>query len=133
MNLFKKLLIAFIVISIIGISACSSPSTTPTTQTGGGNSVTINLSATALAFDKSTITVPHGATVTINFTNHDGVEHNFVLYTNSTASTAIFVGQLITGPNKSITYTFTAPSSPGTYFFRCGVHPTTMTGDFIVT
>jgi len=31
------------------------------------------------------------------------------------------------------TYTFTAPSTPGTYFFRCDVHPETMTGQFIVT
>lgn len=37
----------------------------------------------------------------------------------------------MTGP-ATTTYTFTAPSTPGTYFFRCDVHPTVMTGQFIV-
>jgi plastocyanin len=41
------------------------------------------------------------------------------------------VGDVITGPKK-ITYTFDAPEKPGTYFFRCDIHPTTMTGQFIV-
>ncbi len=29
-------------------------------------------------------------------------------------------------------YTFTAHSQPGTYFFRCDVHFTMMTGQFVV-
>ncbi|MDQ4076493.1 MAG: hypothetical protein M3220_09635 [Chloroflexota bacterium] len=36
------------------------------------------------------------------------------------------------GPEETITYEFDAPSEPGTYYFQCDVHPTTMTGDFIV-
>lgn len=99
------------------------PGTTP--------EVTINLTAEGLAFDKSEITVPSGAAVTINFNNKDSVQHNFALYETSAATNAIFVGEIITGPD-TITYEFTAPSTLGTYFFRCDVHPTTMTGDFIV-
>jgi plastocyanin len=38
----------------------------------------------------------------------------------------------VTGPTTT-TYTFTAPSTPGSYFFRCDVHPTQMTGTFVVT
>ena len=85
-----------------------------------------------MAFDQSTITVPAGASVTMNFDNKDsGVPHNFALYTDSSASKSIFVGQIITGP-ATITYKFTAPTTPGNYFFRCDVHPTAMTGTFVV-
>jgi plastocyanin len=85
-----------------------------------------------MAFDQSTITVSAGAQVTINFNNKDsGIPHNFSLYTDSSASKSLFIGQTITGP-KTITYTFTAPATPGNYFFRCDVHPTIMTGTFAV-
>jgi len=112
-------------------SASGSPVTSA--PTGGGQTVNINLVALNLAFDQSTITVPAGSHVVMIFDNQDsGVVHNFALYTDSTASKKIFVGDLITGPKK-ITFTFDAPSAPGTYFFRCDIHPTTMVGTFVVT
>lgn len=96
----------------------------------GGEPVTVDLTADNLAFDKNSITVPAGSQVTINFDNLENVPHNFALYETSSATGSIFVGEVIT--NETITYEFTAPSEPGTYFFRCDVHPLTMTGDFIV-
>ncbi len=81
----------------------------------------------------TTITVQAGALVTVNFNNMDaGVLHNVAVYTDSSAATPIFQGATVTGPTTT-TYTFTAPATPGTYFFRCDVHPTTMTGTFVVT
>ncbi|MGH2556020.1 MAG: cupredoxin domain-containing protein, partial [Actinomycetota bacterium] len=38
-----------------------------------------------------------------------------------------FQGSLNTGPTTAV-YTFRAPPRPGSYFFQCDVHPTTMTG-----
>ncbi len=85
-----------------------------------------------IAFNKSTITVPAGANVTVYFDNQDsGVPHNFALYETAAAEKYIFVGETITEPAK-VEYTFTAPSEPGTYFFRCDIHPTQMTGQFVV-
>jgi plastocyanin len=108
----------------------SQPTTTSSTTPGGP--VTINLTAQNIAFDTNTITVAAGANVTINFNNKDsGVPHNFSLYTDSSASTTLYKGQVINGPG-TIAYTFTAPTKAGTYFFRCDIHPTTMTGSFIV-
>ncbi len=105
---------------------------TATTAAAAGGTVTVDLSARNIAFDKSTITVPAGADVTVNFDNEDdGIPHNFAVYTDSSATDKIFSGETITGPDTT-TYTFTAPSDPGTYFFRCDVHPEQMTGDFVV-
>ncbi|MCE5338312.1 MAG: cupredoxin domain-containing protein [Methanomicrobiaceae archaeon] len=106
--------------------------TAATTAAAGGKTATVDLTAENIKFDKSTITVPAGAAVTVNFNNKDsGVPHNFAVYTDSSASQNIFKGDTVTGP-ATTTYTFTAPATPGTYFFRCDVHPQQMTGDFIV-
>ena len=106
--------------------------TTPEATIPGLNS-SVDLTAQNLAFNLDTITVQAGAQVTVNFNNMDtGVPHNFAAYTDASAATPIFVGTVFSGPGTT-TYTFTAPSTPGTYFFRCDVHPETMTGTFIVT
>ncbi len=111
--------------------ATGTPTPTATTTIPGLNS-SIDLTAQNLAFSLSEITVQAGAQVTVNFNNMDAnIPHNFAVYTDSSASTAIFQGQLVTGPTTT-TYTFTAPSTAGNYFFRCDVHPE-MTGTFVVT
>lgn len=116
-----------------GQTTSNASSNMGTTGTAGSNSAVVNIMAKNNAFNMSTITVPAGAQVTVNFDNQDsGVKHNVAFYTDSSASTTIYKGQVITGPNKT-TYTFTAPSTPGTHFFRCDIHPATMTGQFVVT
>jgi plastocyanin len=143
-----------LVVPLMVLTACSSvPHTTPTptpvptptptpiptpapipspTPAPTGQSTTINLIAKNLAFNMTTITVPAGAPVTVNFDNQDsGIAHNFSVYTDSTATTSIFSGQIINGP-ATTSYKFIAPTKPGTYFFRCDVHPTAMTGSFVV-
>jgi len=100
-------------------------------QGGAPEAVTIDLVAENIAFDTDTITVPAGSEVTVNFDNRDAVPHNFAVYENSAGENPIFVGEIFTGPAQ-MTYTFTAPEEPGTYFFRCDVHPGTMNGDVIV-
>ena len=114
----------------------ATPTATPTTApppppaAGGGESVTVDIAAENIEFDTETITVPAGAEVTMNFDNRDSAPHNVAIYTDSSAMTPIYIGEIITGPGQ-VTYTFTAPSEPGTYFFRCDVHPS-MNGEFIV-
>jgi plastocyanin len=88
----------------------------------------------SIRFDKDTLTVKSGATVTINVTNQDeGTPHSFSVYTDSSATQPLAegsVGDVCTGP-CSYSLTFVAPE-PGVYFFRCDVHPTQMNGTFIV-
>lgn len=102
---------------------------TATAQTT--KNVTVDIGADNMAFDMDTITVPAGAEVTVNFDNRDsGIPHNVSFYIDSSAADAIFVGDLITGPDR-VTQTFTAPAEPGTYYFQCDVH-SFMNGAFIV-
>jgi len=97
-----------------------------------GGPVSVTLVAQNSRFDKSTIAASPGASVTVTLENRDaGVPHNVAFYTNRSASQPIFKGNLITGPATE-TVTFNAPSAPGSYFFRCDVHPDTMTGVFRV-
>jgi plastocyanin len=119
------------VTTVTSTSTITTTTVAITTTPTGGTPIAVNLVAQGMAFNMNTITVPVGASVTMNFTNKDSVAHNFALYTNSNATPpAIFTGQTITA--SSIVYKFTAPATPGTYFFRCDVHPFTMTGSFIV-
>ncbi len=105
-----------------------------------GPDVLIDLVAKKMAFNTSKITVPAGAHVIIRFQNQEppgssqvtGIPHNFAVYTSSNVTTKIFSGEIITG-GENITYTFTAPAVPGTYYFRCDVYPPVMNGQFIVT
>jgi len=119
-------------ISATPTAAITVPATTGD-PSAADRKVTLTLVAEGFAFDKSTITVPAGATVVMTFDNKDsGVPHNFALYTDSTARQKVYGGGLTTGP-ETTTYRFNAPMIPKTYFFRCDVHPTTMTGSFVVT
>ncbi|MEN6369682.1 MAG: cupredoxin domain-containing protein [Thermotogota bacterium] len=108
----------------------------PATMTGDfvvAPAIVVNLTAKKMAFDVATITVPAGAYVTLHFTNSDaGIPHNFALYDSAATQTVYFQGIVVAG-SAVVDYTFFAPSAPGTYFFRCDVHPTFMTGDFVVT
>jgi len=140
LGLYYFISLVLILVTLATLSSCSSygapaptPTPTPTnTSTPTGASVTIDLIAKNIAFNKNTITVPAGAQVTVNFDNQDsGTPHNFAVYTDSSASKSVFVGQIIAGP-KTMMYTFAAPTTPGNYFFRCDAHPSKMTGTFIV-
>jgi plastocyanin len=102
----------------------------PPTPSAPGETV-IQLRASNLLFDKRALTATANAPVNVQFDNADaGVLHNFALYNNQSLAQKIFVGELTTGPNVT-NYKFTAPAA-GAYFFRCDVHPDTMTGSFTV-
>jgi len=101
-------------------------------STASPENVTIGLMAQNFAFNTSTITVPAGANVTVDFDNQDaGIGHNFAVYDSASMKKTIFKGEIISGPKKII-YTFNAPQEPGTYHFQCDPHAQKMNGQFIV-
>lgn len=54
------------------------------------------------------------------------------LLTSHTATDSILSGELVSGPNKSTTYSVNAIPA-GTYHFHGAVHPDRMNGTFVVT
>jgi len=123
--------------SMPGMSMSASASASPS-STGSGttaackpNGTKVKVSATATAFDTSCLAAPAGTPFTITFTNNDAsVPHNVSIYTDDTATKALFQGDLLTGPG---TTTYHVPKlAAGTYYFRCDVHPTQMFGTFVV-
>ena len=95
----------------------------------------VEIAAFNIAFDTDEITVSVGGDVRIRFDHQDtGVEHNVAVYASATDLTPVSdgsVGVLFPGPEVDDTV-FEIPEA-GTYFFRCDVHPTLMTGTFTVT
>jgi plastocyanin len=96
----------------------------PGTASGGaGGASPATITAEGIQFDTNQIDLPANTPVSLTFDNKDaGVQHNMAIYTDSSATTNLFRGQLVTGPS---TMTYQIPAlPPGTYYFRCDIHPT---------
>jgi hypothetical protein len=114
------------------------PTQAPHTEGGGGpptpsapGETVIQLVAENQLFNQRALTAATSAPVLVQLDNRDvSVQHNFSLYTDRTGAQLIFMGDIEIGPIVS-NYSFDAPA-PGSYFFRCDVHPDTMTGSFTV-
>jgi plastocyanin len=118
-----------------GTDATTRAAASPTDGGGGGdgNAVELEIAAENTAYDVDELSAPAGAAVTLVFDNDDeGLMHNWSLYPDEESTDSpIFQGDRIEGVD-TINYEFTAPEDPGTYHFHCDVHPTAMTGEFIV-
>jgi nitrite reductase (NO-forming) len=122
--------------SMSGMPGMSSPSATEAGGTAAAacapDGSALSIAASNTVFDTDCLAAPAGKPFTIAFDNQDpGVPHNVSIYKDDSATESLFVGELVTGP-KQITYKVGALPA-GTYFFRCDVHPTTMTGTFVVS
>ena len=119
------LLLIIMMLAAIALPSCAAESSAKV-------NVTVGLTAKDFAFNTSSITVPAGSHVTVNFDNQDSnVRHNLAVYDSAAMKETIFKGELISGP-KMIVYTFDAPATPGTYHFQCDPHASMMKGQFIV-
>jgi plastocyanin len=84
------------------------------------------IASTVLGFAETTMTVPAGVELTIDFQNPDtGVQHNWSLYDPADGA-ELFKGEIIVGPGNT---TYTVPAlEAGAYDYVCDIHPQTMTG-----
>ena len=105
----------------------------PTTMTGTleASAPTIVV-AQSLAFDTDEIDLLAGTPTTITFENRDsGIPHNLSIYRDEAYTDPVYPpGEPFPGPGEQ-TYQL-PPLEPGTLYFRCDVHPTTMEGTVVV-
>jgi plastocyanin len=79
----------------------------------GAGAATFNIQGSEFSYQPNAFTVKPGEKVTINFKNAGTVEHTFVLKDLNFKLTA--------QPGQTVTGTFTAPSTPGTFQFHCDI------------
>jgi plastocyanin len=81
-----------------------------------------------LAFSETTLSAPAQTEVTVRYLNDSDLQHNIAFFEgpDSTAP-RLAATDLGTGPGIELEVTFTTPD-PGSYFFRCDVHPGEMNG-----
>ncbi len=107
----------------------SSSAAAPAACTPDGTDLSVV--AEQMAFSTDCLAAPADTAFTIAFDNKDlGVPHNVSIYTDDSATEALFTGEMVTGPGKA-TYKVAALPA-GTYYFRCDVHPP-MNGTFVVS
>jgi hypothetical protein len=83
------------------------------------NSPTLN--AVNVAFDHNQVAVPANSPFILVFDNQDTVGHNVSIYRDSAYQYQVFQGVIFSGPS---TRWYPVPAlAPGTYSFRCDVHP----------
>jgi plastocyanin len=114
-----------------GASVAPGSSSAPGSPSASGSPAVINLVASNITFDQSQLSAPAGAPFAIQFDNQDaGTQHNVAIYTDSSATTNLFRGAIVTGPAQQA---YSVPAlQPGTYYFRCDIHPNQMNGTFTV-
>jgi plastocyanin len=129
----RRLLFALAVpaLAAVALAACGDDDAGPTGGLGGADlSTELELVARNILFDTNRLEAPANTTITLTLDNRDaGVLHNFALYRGRDAREPIFRGDLFAGVETK-EYEFRTPRA-GSYFFRCDVHPDTMTGSFV--
>ena len=88
----------------------------------------VSVTSVDIAFEQTTLTVPAGEAFTLALINEDSAPHNVAIYTDSSASNDLYIGEHVT--DGTIVYDVPA-LEPGEYFFRCDLHPE-MVGTLIV-
>ena len=91
----------------------------------------ITLSAADLKFSAPCMVANAGEAFTIHFTNDDTQPHNVAVYNDSSKSTKIMGGDIISTKGQSLDYDVEAQDE-GQYYFDCEVHPEAMNGTLYV-
>jgi len=89
----------------------------------------LKLSAKDTAFSTNALEASAGQPFTLQFTNNDDLPHNVSIFKDKEK---LFTGDLVSGPNKTVTYVIKALPA-GEYTFICDVHPIpAMTGKLTI-
>lgn len=89
--------------------------------------------AAGTGFDSDCLAVNAGEAYGVTLDNQDTTPHNFSVYTDDSGTEPLLDGSAdLVDPGASFTYQGEAIPEAGEFFFRCDLHPTTMTGTFVV-
>jgi plastocyanin len=116
----KRLVLTLgLVVAAAVFAACSGTSAAAPVPSGPVDPNGPTIVAKDMKFQTSSVDVKAGSNVTLHFDNQDSAPHNVAIFADSSASTPLSVGQIVT----SGTADQVVPAlKPGTYFFRCDVH-----------
>jgi plastocyanin len=116
-------LVATIALAAVALVAAACGNTNADQPAGPAASVDPNAPAIVakdIKFVTTDVKVPAGKAFQLKFDNQDGAPHNVAIYTDSSASHAEFQGEIFAGGSR----VYSVPAlAPGTYYFRCDVHP----------
>jgi plastocyanin len=98
-----------------------------------GTELTLTAPSGALSagFAEDCLAAPAGEPFTVTLDNQDSAPHNLGIYT-SQGGERVFTPPTLVNPAETVTYEVEAIPEPGQFFFQCDLHPTTMTGTFVV-
>lgn len=123
----KRILLSLGLVALAAIStACASASAQPV-PSGPVDANGPTIVAKDMAFSPATLEVKAGTNFTLHFDNQEAAPHNVAIFTDSSASQKISIGEIISSAKKDQVVPALAA---GSYFFRCDVH-TNMTGTIV--
>ena len=118
-------------IAIVVLTACSTgsngssgPAVDPSVHPDA-----LRIAADDLAFSTGALSAPADEPFQIAFDNLESAPHNVAIYRDDSATEKVFGSDPFSGP-ALVTYDVPA-MAPGSYFFRCDVHPD-MVGELTV-
>jgi plastocyanin len=100
-------------------AACSGTSAAAPVPSGPVDPNGPTIVAKDMKFQPTTVEVKAGSNVTIHFDNQDSAPHNVAIFTDSSASTPVSVGPIVSSAKAD---QVVPALQPGSYFFRCDVH-----------
>jgi plastocyanin len=119
---------ALITTAIVSLVACSAGSGARAVEPSIDPDA-LTIAAKDLMFSTSTLSAPANEPFQIAFDNQESAPHNVAIYRDSSATERVFGSDPFSGP-AVVTYDV-PPLAPGTYFFRCDLHPD-MSGELTV-
>ncbi len=81
-----------------------------------------------------TLTASVGENVTLRLYSGDGATHSWFLSIDggNSPTTGEPASANFNSGTTPVVYSFTVPNNVGSFLYKCGIHPTTMTGSFVI-